>query len=107
MRRSDLAAATLGLMPWMVAGSMLLSAPALVSAQDARPAPVAASTVTSDASAESQEDAVGGVSGSSIVPSAGIGSGLAGGGTGALSLGALVGAVVAAVVALRERLQNR
>jgi hypothetical protein len=41
------------------------------------------------------------------VPSAGVGSGLAGGGTGALSLGALVGAGVAAVVALRERLQNR
>jgi hypothetical protein len=41
------------------------------------------------------------------MPSAGVGAGLAAGGTGALSLGALVGAGVAAIFALRERLKNR
>jgi hypothetical protein len=107
MRRSHLAAATLSLMPWMVAGSMLLGEPAPVSAQDARPAPFGLSAATTDASAESQEDAVGSESGSSTVPSAEVGSGYAAGGTGPLSLGALVGAGVAAVFALRERFENR
>jgi hypothetical protein len=78
-----------------------------VSAQDATPAPVGVGTVTTDASGEFQEDAVGGESGPSAMPSAGVGSGLAAGGTGPLSLGALVGAGVAAVFALRERLKNR
>jgi hypothetical protein len=39
------------------------------------------------------------------MPAAGVG--VAGGGTGPLSLGALVGAGVAAVFALRERFKNR
>jgi hypothetical protein len=39
------------------------------------------------------------------MPSAGVG--LAGGGTGPLSLGALVGAGVAAIFAVRERFKNR
>ena len=107
MRRSHVAAATLSLAPWVLAGSLLLGSAALVSAQDASPAPVAVSTARTDAPAESQMDADGGASGLPAMPSAGIGSGLAAGGTGPLSLGALVGAGVAAVFALRERLKNR
>ena len=107
MRRSYVATATLSLAPWVLAGSLLLSGAAPVSAQDASPTPVAVSSATTDASAESQADAVGGESGPSAMPSAGVGSGLAAGGTGPLSLGALVGAGVAAVFALRERLKNR
>jgi hypothetical protein len=107
MRRSDVAAATLSLAPWVLAGSMLLGEAAPVSAQDASPVPVTVSTATTDASAESQANAVGGENGPSAMPSAGVGSGLAAGGTGPLSLGALVGAGVAAVFALRERLKNR
>ncbi|MCD6059587.1 MAG: hypothetical protein K0Q89_3117 [Thermomicrobiales bacterium] len=99
MRRSHMAAVTLSLAPWFLAGSMLLGEAAPVSAQDASPVPVAISTATTDASAESP--------GLAAVPSAGVGSGLAGGGTGPLSLGALVGAGVATVFALRERLKNR
>jgi len=41
------------------------------------------------------------------MPSAGVGSGIAAGCTGSLSLGALVGAGIAAVFAFRERLKNR
>lgn len=107
MRRSHVAAVTLSLAPWVLAGSILLGEVAPVSAQDASPAPVAVSTATTDASAESQGDAVSGESGPSAMPSAGVGSGLAAGGTGPLSLGALVGAGVAALFALRERLKNR
>jgi hypothetical protein len=107
MRRSHVAAATLGLATWVLAGSLLLGATVPVTAQDATPAPVAISTATTDASAESQVDAVGGQSEPSAMPSAGVGSGLAAGGTGPLSLGALVGAGVAALFALRERSKNR
>ena len=107
MRRSHVAAVTLSLAPWVLAGSLLLGEVALVSAQDASPAPVAVGTVPTDASRESQEEAVGGESGPSAMPSAGVGSGLTAGGTGPLSLGALVGAGVATVFALRERLKNR
>jgi hypothetical protein len=107
MRRSHVAAAMLSLASWVLAGSMLLGEPAPVSAQDASPAPVVVSTPTTDASVESQADAIGGESGPSAMPSAGVGSGFAAGGTGPLSLGALVGAGVAAVFALRERLKNR
>jgi hypothetical protein len=56
MRRSHVAAATLGLAPWILVGSLLLGEGASVAAQDASPAPVAASRATADASAESQED---------------------------------------------------
>ena len=105
MRRSYVATATLA--PWVLAGSLLLSGAAPVSAQDASPVPLAVATATTDTSMESQANAVGGESGPSAVPSAGVGSGLAAGGTGPLSLGALVGAGVAAVFALRERLKNR
>jgi hypothetical protein len=107
MRRSHVAAATLSLATWVLAGSLLLGAGVPVSAQDATPAPVTVSTETPAASVESQADAVGSESGPSAMPSAGVGSGLAAGGTGPLSLGALVGAGVAAVFALRERLKNR
>jgi hypothetical protein len=107
MRRSHVAAIMLSLAPWVLAGSMLLGEAAPVSAQDASPVPIAVSTVTTGASAESQGDAIGGESGPSAVPSAGVGSGLTAGGTGPLSLGALVGAGVATVFALRERLKNR
>jgi hypothetical protein len=107
MRQSHVAAATLSLAAWVLAGSLLLGEGAPVSAQDATPAPVEVSTETTEASAEPQTEAVGGESAPSAMPSAGVGSGLAAGATGPLSLGALVGAGVAAVFALRERLKNR
>jgi hypothetical protein len=106
MRRSHVAAATFSLVLWVVAGSMLLGQGAPVSAQDATPAAVEVSTESTDVSAEPQAEAVGGESAPSAVPSAGVGSGLATGGTGPLSLGALVGAGVAAIFALRERLKR-
>lgn len=106
MRRSHVAAATLSLAPWVLAGTILLGDGAPVSAQDATPAPVEISTETTEASAEPRAEAVGGESRPSTMPAAGVGSGLAGG-TGPLSLGALVGAGVAAIFALRERLKNR
>ena len=101
MRRSHVAAATLSLAPWLLAGSLLLGEGAPVSAQDATPAPIEISTESTEASA------VGGESAPSAMPSAGVGQGPTGGGTGPLSLGALVGAGVAAIFALRERLKNR
>lgn len=107
MRRSHVAAATVSLAPWVLAGSLLLGGDGPVSAQDATPVPVEVSTETAEASAERQTEAVGGESAPSAMPSAGVGSGLAAGGTGPLSLGALVGAGVAAIFALRERLKNR
>ena len=107
MRRSHVAAASLSLATWVLAGSLLLGEGAPVSAQDATPAPVEISTATMAAYAAPQADAVGGGSPPSAMPSAGVGSGFAAGGTGPLSLGALVGAGVAAVFALRERLKNR
>ena len=107
MRRSHVAAATLSLAPWVLAGSLLLGEGTPVSAQDATPAAVEVSTETAEASAEPQAEAVGGETGPSAMPSAGVGSGLATGGSGPLSLGALVGAGVAAIFALRERLKNR
>lgn len=107
MRHSHVAAASLSLAPWVLAGSLLLGEGAPVSAQDATPAPLELSTETTEASAESQAEAVGGESAPSAMPSAGVGGGFAAGGTGPLSLGALVGAGVAAIFALRERLKNR
>jgi hypothetical protein len=50
---------------------------------------------------------VGSESAPAAMPSTGVGTGFAAGGTGPLSLGALVGAGVAAIFALRERLKNR
>jgi len=105
MRRSHVAAATLSLAPWVLAGSLLLGEGAPVSAQDATPAAVEVVAETAEASPEPQAEAVGGVSGPSAMPSAGVGSGLATG-SGPLSLGALVGAGVAAIFALRERLRR-
>jgi len=109
MRRSYVAAATLSLAPWVLAGSLLLGEGASVAAQDTSPAPVGVSRATGAglASADSQEDAGGGEIAPPAMPSAGVGSGIAAGGTGSLSLGALVGAGIAAVFAFRERLKNR
>ena len=107
MRRSHMAATTLGLAAWVLAASLFLGEDAAVSAQDATPAPVEVTTETPTASAAPQADAVGGESAPSAMPSAGVGPGLASGGTGPLSLGALVGAGVAAIFALRERFKNR
>jgi hypothetical protein len=107
MRRSHLAAVTLGLTLWILAASLFLREDAAVSAQDATPAPVAVTTETPTTSAAAQADAIGGESAPSAMPSAGVGPELASGGTGPLSLGALVGAGVAAVFALRERFKNR
>jgi hypothetical protein len=106
MRRSHVAAAMLGLAPWVVAGALLLGEDAPVSAQEATPAAVEVSTGSAEAASEPQAEAVGGESGPSAMPSAGVGSGLATGGSGPLSLGALVGAGVAAIFALRERLKR-
>jgi hypothetical protein len=93
--------------PWVVAGALLLGMGEPASAQDATPAPVEVGQGTTDASTEPQAEAVGSESAPSAMPSAGVGSGLATGGSGPLSLGALVGAGVAAIFALRERLKNR
>ncbi len=106
MRRRRRVVSGLAVAPWVVAGSLLLGEGAPVSAQDATPAPVEVSTVTTEASAEPGAEDVGGKSGPSTMPAAGVGSGLAGGGTGPLSLGALVGAGVAAIFALRERFRR-
>jgi hypothetical protein len=107
MRRSHVAAATLGLASWVLAGLLFLGEAAAVSAQDATPAPLEVTTETPTASAEPEADAGGGERALSAMPSAGVGPGLASGGTGPLSLGALVGASVAAIFALRERFKNR
>ena len=107
MRQRRRIVSGLAVAPWIVAGALLLGMGAPTSAQDATPAPVDITTETPTASADSQAEAVGGGNAPSAMPSAGIGPGLAAGGTGPLSLGALVGAGVAAVFALRERLKNR
>ena len=106
MRRSQVPAATLIVALWVVAGALVLGEGAPVSAQDATPAAAEVSTVTAEASTETQAEAVGGETGPSAMPSAGVGSGLASGGSGPLSLGALVGAGVAAIFALRERFKR-
>jgi hypothetical protein len=107
MRRSYVATALHSLAPWVMAGSLLLGHGETVAAQEATPAAVEVRTEIVAASPEPQAEAVGGGSAPSTMPSAGVGSGLASGGTGPLSLGALVGAGVAAIFALRERLKNR
>jgi hypothetical protein len=107
MRRSHVTAATLSLAAWLLAGSLFLGEGTPVSAQDATPAPVEITTETPTASPNPQTEAVGGGNAPSTMPSAGVGPGLAAGGTGPLSLGALVGAGVAAIFAIRERLKNR
>jgi hypothetical protein len=107
MRRSHVAATTLSLALWALAGSLFLAEGAPVSAQDATPAPVQGTAETRTASPEPSAQAVGGENAPSAVPATGVGPGLAAGGTGPLSLGALVGAGVAAIFALRERLKSR
>jgi len=97
----------LSLAPWVLAGSLLLGDGAPVSSQDATPAPVEVTTETLTAGSPRTREAVGGESALAAMPSAGVGTGFAAGGTGPLSLGALVGAGVAAIFALRERLKNR
>jgi hypothetical protein len=93
-----------GVAPWVVAGALLLAASAPVTAQDATPAPVeqAAEDGGDDTSSN-----VGGGNAPSAVPATGAGPGLAGGGFGALAIGATAGAAVAAAAALRERLSKR
>ena len=92
--------------PWILAGVLFLGAGTPAAAQDATPAAIEAASGTTVALTELPTTAVvGGTDTPSTVPSAGVG--LASGGTGPLSLGALVGAGVAAVFALRERLKSR
>lgn len=105
MRRSHVTAATLSLAPWLLAGSLFLEEGTPISAQDATPAPVEVTTETPPESPNPQTEAIGAGTAPSTMPAAGVG--VAGGGTGPLSLGALVGAGVAAVFALRERFKNR
>ena len=107
MRRPHVAAAMLSVAAWAVAGSLFLGEAAPVSSQDATPAPVEISAETTESSADSRTEAVAGQRVASAMPSAGVGSGLATGGSGPLSLGALVGAGVAVVFALRERIKSR
>ena len=107
MRRPHVAAAALSLAPWVVAGSLFLGEAPPLSAQDATPAPFEVSAETTEASEGSRTEAAGREPGASAMPSAGVGSGLATGGSGPLSLGALVGAGVAALFALRERIKSR
>ena len=94
--------------PWLLAGVVFLGAGTPAAAQDAIPAGIevaSASTVTpAELPAETAATA-GHDDAPSTVPSAGVG--LASGGTGPLSLGALVGAGVAALFALRERHKSR
>ncbi len=93
-----------GVAPWVVAGALLLAASAPVTAQDATPAPV-------EQAAEEGSDESGRGGGRdnqpSAVPATGAGPGLAGGGFGALAIGATAGAAVAAAAALRDRLSKR
>jgi len=105
MGGSYVAAATLGLAPWVFAGLLVVGDSAPVSAQDATPAPVEVTTETPPTSEAHRAEDVGGGSAPSAMPSAGVG--VAAGSTWPLSLGALVGAGVAAVFALRERFKNR
>ena len=107
MRRSHVVAAILCVAPWVLAGSLFLAEDTPVSAQDATPAPIEVTTDPPTASMQRQAEAVGVGTAPSAMPSAGAGPGLASGGTGPLSLGALVGAGVAAIFALRERFKNR
>ena len=97
----------LGIAPWVIAGALLLGTGTLAVAQDATPAPIEVASETTVTPAEgpvTMANAVGSGPAPSTVPAAGVG--LAAGGTGPLSLGALVGAGVAVVFALRERLKN-
>jgi hypothetical protein len=106
MRRSHVAAATLSLALWVLAGSLCLGAGAPIFAQDATLPPFEVTTETLMVSVEPPRQAVGSGYGP-LAMSAGVGAGLEADGTGPLSLGALVGAGVAAVYALRERFKNR
>jgi hypothetical protein len=107
MPRSHVSSAMLSLVPWFLAVSLVLGEDVSVSAQEATPPPVEVTMETTPVSAEPRAGAIGGGSAPSAMPSAGVGSGFAAGGTGPLSLGALVGAGVATVFALRERFKNR
>ena len=107
MPRSLVSAAILSLVPLFLAVSLVLGEDASVSAQEATPPPVDVTTERATASPEPRAGAIGGGSAASAMPSAGVGPGLAAGGSGPLSLGALVGAGVATVFALRERFKNR
>ena len=92
---------------WILAGVVFLGTGTLTAAQDAAPAAIevaSATTVTPGELPATTTSEAGGEA-PSTMPSAGVG--LASGGTGPLSLGALVGAGVAALFALRERLKSR
>ncbi len=95
---------------WIVAGALLLGAGATVTAQEGSPVAIEVNEEIADTPAAlpgESTDEVGGGSRPSTVPSTGVGPGLAAGGMGPVSLGALVGAGVAAVFALRERFKSR
>jgi hypothetical protein len=95
---------------WIVAGALVLGAGATVSAQEGSPVAIEVDAEIAGTPAALPGEPTGGVGGGSqpsTVPSTGVGPGLAAGGTGPLSLGALVGAGVAAAFALRERLKSR
>jgi hypothetical protein len=105
--RSLVSAAILILVPLFLAVSLVLGEDASVSAQGATPPPVDATMERASTSPQPRAGVIGGGSAASAMPSAGVGPGLASGGSGPLSLGALVGAGVATVFALRERFKNR
>jgi hypothetical protein len=106
MPRSLVTAVILSFAPLFLAVSLVLGEDASVSAQEATPPPIDVTTERATASPEPRAGAIGGGSAASAMPSAGVGPGLAAGGSGPLSLGALVGAGVATVFALRERFKN-
>jgi hypothetical protein len=105
--RSLVSAAILSLVPLVLAISLVLGEDASVSAQGATPPLVDVTMERSTASPEPRAGAMSGRSAAPAMPSAGVGPGLATGGSGPFSLGALVGAGVATVYALRERFKNR
>jgi hypothetical protein len=107
MPRVPNAVSALRFAPWILAGVVFLGAGTPAAAQDATPAAIKAASATTVTPAELPATTTAGAGGEapSTVPSAGVG--LASGGTGPLSLGALVGAGVAALFALRERLKSR
>ena len=107
MPRSHVSSAMLSLVPLFLAVSLVLGEDASVSAQEATPPPVDVTTERATASPEPRAGAISDGSAASAMPSAGVGPGLAAGGSGPLSLGALVGAGVATAFALRERFKNR
>jgi hypothetical protein len=107
MPRVPNAVAALRFALWILVGVVFLGVGTPAAAQDAASAAIEVGSATTVTLGELPvtTTAGAGADAPSTVPSAGVG--LASGGTGPLSLGALVGAGVAALFALRERHKSR